>query len=182
MIVIFTNNNPIFPPNTCIDPVKFEWQRFCGLSPPWPKCLCKIFATDLFKRNYYHENDFIGTSFASCYRFWLCFTFCAQSISLDRQNAFDSLILILVLKHIWQKKPSQSLINEHFNPWNKYYIILNLLFKDEPLNCQHVCGPTGLMIGKTIKCVCMQDKTIYTTFWHSNGDCQTSLDALLHMC
>ena len=65
----------------------------------------------------------LGNGFASWYRIWLCFTFCAQSISLDRQNALDSLNWILVLKHIWQKKQSQSLINGHFNPWSKYYIL-----------------------------------------------------------
>ena len=70
----------------------------------------------------------VSNGFASCYRFWLCFTFCAQFMSLDRQNALDRLNWILVLKHIWQKKQSKSLINGHFNPWSKYYIILNLLF------------------------------------------------------
>ena len=96
----------------------------------------------------------LGNSFASCYRFWLCFTFCAQSMSLDRQNALDSLNWILVLKHIWQKKESQSLINWYYNPWSKYYI-LNLLFIKTTFELP------GLMIGEAINCVCMQVKTNY---------------------
>ena len=40
----------------------------------------------------------LGNGFASCYRFWLCFTICCQSISYEWQNALACLKLILVLR------------------------------------------------------------------------------------
>ena len=98
-----------------------------GLSPPWPRFLRLICLNGVIFARMFELRKFLGNGFASSYRFWLCFTLCCQSISLDRQNALDSLNWILVLKHPRQKKQSLALINGHFNPWSKYYI-LNLLF------------------------------------------------------
>ena len=82
----------------------------------------------------------------------LCFTFCCQSISLNRQNALDSLNWILVLKLIWQKGESLALIKGNFIPWRKYYFP-NLQFIY--FNCKYVSRPTGLMICEAMQQLCL---------------------------
>ena len=97
-----------------------SWRNHLGLSPPWPRFLRLICSNGVIFARMSALRKVLGNGFVSSDRFWLCFTLCCQSISLDRQNALDSLNWILVLKHHRQKKQSLALINGHFNPWSKY--------------------------------------------------------------
>ena len=134
VMVTLTKNNSIFPPINVLTQQNLNdtvnvvlWRNHLGLSPPWPRFLRLICSNGVIFARMTALRKVLGNGFVSSDRFWLCSTLCCQSTSLDRQNALDSLNWILVLKHHRQKKQSLALINGHFNPWSKYYI-LNLLF------------------------------------------------------